>query len=639
MIITLISGKTGLKLILTSFILLVSLSMVSAAESDNQWPQQAYDNQKTGQSPYLSSQNDAIKWNYSSANNSVFEGKSVLFASTPLVGSDGTVYISYDDVGDTQYDIYRLVALNSNGTLKWTYTFSEPEKSIITHTPILGPDGTIYVPLKSNGDMSYYQGTIMALKDCGTEAKCTWEYILPLELRDPPTGSSPIQSPVIGSDGTIYLGARMNIDDGRLVIFALNSNGTQKWNYTVMDGDSSSLVGSISLSKEGYIYFNALVRQYLDYYSVFYALKDIQSSAICKWTYTIRDERSIFPVGYPTIGPDGTIYVGFEKLISPGSWNSYLYAFEDKDSYVMLKWIISEFDRIMAPPAISSNGTVYLGASDLVSKERNLYSFIDLGSAASLVWKYPINNLESSPIIGADGTIYVLSALSPMHAINPNGTLKWTSNIPSSTKPAIAKDGTLYGGGTFVDGSPELEIYTSIIYAFMAPASDIYLLTSINNPNPTLGDIVTATLKLGNNGPNVAYQTILKFTIPEGMQFINTWADNGSIYYDPATRTVIWNLGDVPVGDPYAYVQFMVERIGNFIITPEISTASFNPNLNQKIQALFLTVHAPDKIKTVDASKTVGMKNTGMPSSAIIMALLIVLGSFLWAKNSSRMDL
>ncbi len=46
MIITLISGKTGLKLILTSFILLVSLSMVSAAESDNQWPQQAYDNQK-----------------------------------------------------------------------------------------------------------------------------------------------------------------------------------------------------------------------------------------------------------------------------------------------------------------------------------------------------------------------------------------------------------------------------------------------------------------------------------------------------------------------------------------------------------------------------------------------------------------
>lgn len=67
------------------------------------------------------------------------------------------------------------------------------------------------------------------------------------------------------------------------------------------------------------------------------------------------------------------------------------------------------------------------------------------------------------------------------------------------------------------------------------------------------------------------------------------------------------------MGDPYAYVQFMVERIGNFIITPEISTASFNPNLNQKIQALFLTVHAPDKIKTVDASKTVGMKNTGMP--------------------------
>jgi len=292
----------------------------------------------------------------------------------------------------------------------------------------------------------------------------------------------------------------------------------------------------------------------------------------------------------------------------------------------------------MCAPAISSNGTIYLSASDLVSKERYLYSFLDLGNAASLIWKYPISNLEWPATIGADGTLYVMSHMSTLYALNPNGTLKWASDIPSVTRPAIAKDGTLYGGGIFVDGSPDLEIYTSIIYAFMAPASDIYLLTSIDNQNPTLGDIVTATLKLGNNGPNVAYQTILKFTIPEGMQFINTWTDNGSIYYDPTTRMVIWNLGDVPVGDPYAYVQFMVDRVGNFIITPEISTASFNPNLNQKIQALFITVHAQDEIKTGDTGKvkTVGMENTGMPFSQIAIALLIVLGSFLWVKNSSR---
>jgi uncharacterized repeat protein (TIGR01451 family) len=616
--------------------------MVSAAESDNQWPQADYDNQKTSQSPYLSSQNESVKWNYSSANNSVFESNSVLFTSTPIVGSDGTVYVSYDDVGDSQYFIYRLVALNPNGTFKWSYTFTDPEKSILTSFPTLGPDGTIYVNLKSNGDMSYYQGTIMALKDCGTEAKCVWEYILPLELRDPPTGSSPLPSPVIGSDGTIYLGARMNIDDGRLVIFALNSNGTQKWNYTVMDGDSSSLVGSISLSRDGSIYFNTLVLQYLDYYSVIYALKDIQSSAICKWTYTIMDDKPIFPVGYTTIGPDGTIYAGFEKLISPGdenspsSWNSYLYALDDKDSYVLVKWIISDFEQIMAPPAISSNGTIYLSASDLVSKERNLYSFLDLGNSASLIWKYPISDLEWPATIGADGTLYVMSYMSTLYALNPNGTLKWTSNIPSAIKPAIAKDGTMYGGGIFVEGSPEVVIYTSVIYAFMAPASDIYLLTSIDNPNPTLGDIVTATLKVGNNGPNVAYQTILKFALPEGMEFINTWTDEGSIYYDPATRMVIWNLGDVPVGDPHAYVQFMVNRVGNFIITPEVTTASFNPNLNQKIQALFITVKAQDKTEAVDAGnvKTVGMKNTGMPFNAIILALLIVLGSFLTAKKN-----
>ncbi|MDO5836088.1 MAG: hypothetical protein Q4P17_06230 [Methanobacterium sp.] len=154
-----------------------------------------------------------------------------------------------------------------------------------------------------------------------------------------------------------------------------------------------------------------------------------------------------------------------------------------------------------------------------------------------------------------------MSFLSSLYAINPNGTLKWTSNIPSSTKPAIAKDGTLYGRGTFDDGSPELVTYTSIIYAFMAPASDIYLLTSIDNQNPTLGDIVTATLKMGNNGPNVAYQTILKFALPEGMQFINNWTDNGSIYYDPSTRTVIWDLGD------YQWVILMrISNLGQIVL-------------------------------------------------------------------------
>ena len=170
----------------------------------------------------------------------------------------------------------------------------------------------------------------------------------------------------------------------------------------------------------------------------------------------------------------------------------------------------------------------------------------------------------------------------------------------------------------------------------MAPASDIYLLTSMDNQNPTLGDIVTVTLKVGNNGPNVAYQTIVKFALPEGMEFINTWADNGTIYYDPTTRTVLWDLGDLPVGDPYAYIQFRVNRVGNFIMTPEITTASFNPNLNQKIQALFITVKSQNKTKTVNASKvkTVGMKNTGMPFYAIIITLLIVLGSFLTAPKN-----
>jgi len=79
-------------------------------------------------------------------------------------------------------------------------------------------------------------------------------------------------------------------------------------------------------------------------------------------------------------------------------------------------------------------------------------------------WKFSIRsnewsgNIDSSPAIGSDGTIYVLAdsfcgplGVTPcecLWAINPNGTLKWKGKIkvPTYSSPAIGSDGTIYVG-------------------------------------------------------------------------------------------------------------------------------------------------------------------------------------------------
>jgi len=76
-----------------------------------------------------------------------------------------------------------------------------------------------------------------------------------------------------------------------------------------------------------------------------------------------------------------------------------------------------------------------------------------------IIWKVKTMAIMGSPDIASDETIYV-GGLGPikngtLYAINPDGTIKWSKNMPPKTKygfsyiettPAIGKDGTIYVG-------------------------------------------------------------------------------------------------------------------------------------------------------------------------------------------------
>ena len=67
-------------------------------------------------------------------------------------------------------------------------------------------------------------------------------------------------------------------------------------------------------------------------------------------------------------------------------------------------------------------------------------------------WKLATGEVQSSPAVGADGTIYV-GAYYSLWAINPDGTEKWEfpTGLYVSSSPALAADGTIYVGS--LDGN------------------------------------------------------------------------------------------------------------------------------------------------------------------------------------------
>nr|WP_054859021.1 Ig-like domain repeat protein [Methanobacterium formicicum] len=171
------------------------------------------------------------------------------------------------------------------------------------------------------------------------------------------------------------------------------------------------------------------------------------------------------------------------------------------------------------------------------------------------------------------------------------------------------------------------------------PQSSLYIHTTASNTNPTLGEIITITFKLGNNGPNNASNVTFTLQIPEGMEFINASTDQGDYTYNDTTRTITWNLGDVKVGDPNLWAKVRVVSIGSFILRPFLSTDTYDPTLNNDIQPITINVQAASQESQAEVNaqtQTIGMQTTGTPIGLLLLAVLMVLGGIITPKRKNR---
>ena len=354
-------------------------TVISSGPMDSPWPMYCHDNVHTGRSPYSTLNNPLqLKWQ--------FKLKGGSYHCSPVIDSDGFIYVARED----------LYAIYPNGTMKWEYDFPFHAES----TPAIDENGIIYV------------GTVWAMPNYmyavfSNNGTRKWRY---------KTGNHITSSPAIGDDGTIYFG------DWNGYIHAVYPNGTMKWKYKTGD----VITGSPAISPDGTIYCGS-------HDDRVYAL--YPNNGTVKWSFNTGS----WVHGSPSIGSDGTVYVGSD--------NGKLYALYPNNGTEIWRCSVG---ATQCSPAIDENGTLYvgvfeekfhavypngtkkwtfnaggrmwLGSSSAISVDETIYfgttpamgghggDFIALNPDGTGKWRYSPGWYESSPAIGSDGTVYVVSS-------------------------------------------------------------------------------------------------------------------------------------------------------------------------------------------------------------------------------------
>jgi outer membrane protein assembly factor BamB len=318
--------------------------------------------------------------------------------SSPVIGSDGTVYVGSADTV--------FYAINPDGTLKWKFQTG----GIIDSAALLDNKSRVYF---GSGD-----GNLYAL-NAGT-GQTVWKYL----ADDPSVNNAYIRwfesNVAIGPTGDLYA------PNDNFFIYAIDRNtgqpvwkvkmGDQTWSLPAVDPSDGMLYGGNNnmVSLFGNNVFN------------------VNESGKIQWSYFITGTVAASPL----ITTDGKMIVG--------AFDGYVYAFDTKTGTLL--WRFGTRDHIYSSPALLPDGTVIQPSAD-----GTVYA-LDPSNGKEL-WAFDtLMPIRSSPAIDADGNIYFGSGEGKLFVLNPNGTFRWSLQLINTgrndlnSSPALGRNAVYIGG-------------------------------------------------------------------------------------------------------------------------------------------------------------------------------------------------
>lgn len=299
-----------------------------------------------------------------------------------------------------------------NDRVKWTLPMVGTNGGW-NYSPVIGPDGTIYVATQVTG--------LMAIAPDGN---VKWRF-------DGTPSRGFVSTPAVDNGGSVYF------SDGAGTLHAVDTaSGAERWRTEQCGG-----LG-VTLGNDGSLYVgNAAV--------------DSATGAV-RWRVTPTNNTT----SVPALSDDCTVYV---------TAGSYLFAVDHQSGAI--RWMSEEpVEAVADSPAIADDGTVFIGGSDgdLLALD---------GATGKTRWKRSTSwQIRADVGIGAEGTIYFSSEAlpdRPLSALDPaTGAVRWSfpvARYSSASSVAIDAEGLLYfGTGSFVrmyvlDGTSGNERFTARI--------------------------------------------------------------------------------------------------------------------------------------------------------------------------------
>jgi outer membrane protein assembly factor BamB len=351
------------------------------------WPTQKNDYQNSGVSPYDGPTTDNLLWD----TNIMGE-----MTPGPVIGADGTIYTGTNDG--------RFVAVEPDGDIIYELDLG----SFVLGSASITEEGRIYV-----GSWGSPTGYLYAI-ECGGDI--TWQFDC--------GGNINHATPVIGSDGTVYIGN--NNGD----FYAINPDGTQKWLFDIPGG---GFTPSPALGSDGKIYVCSTNGHV-------YGLTDNgQGSYTIAWDHYFTGEHMGCP---PTVDTDSPL-VDNDVIYVSGLYDWTLYACDPVTDTILWTGAMGQ-GTSESSATVGPDHTVYIGCNDSL-----VYAFNQDGSVK---WTYTTGQqVTAAPIIDPDGRLYVPSRDFYIYCLDTtdNGSLIWSYETGDiiRTEVAIAPDGTMYCGG------------------------------------------------------------------------------------------------------------------------------------------------------------------------------------------------
>lgn len=282
------------------------------------------------------------------------------------------------------------------------------------------------------------------------------------------TGKGIFSSPVVGGDGTVYIGsadrtfyalfpdgsARWQaqageiidssalLDDAGRVVFGAGdgllraldaATGAELWTF-VADGPEENgafinwFEGNVAVGPSGDLYVPN------DNFFV-YALD--RTNGDVRWRFTMRDQTWSLPAVDPVTG---NLFVGNNNLLEALGDNTF-----GLDASGGTLWSAGSNGSVAASPALDGAGRVFVGGFD---------GYLRAYDAASgeVLWSFGArDHLYASPALLSDGTVVQPSADGTVYALDPeDGTLRWAFDTrePLRSSPAVdAEDHVYFGSG------------------------------------------------------------------------------------------------------------------------------------------------------------------------------------------------